>query len=354
MSVVRHTGFAAPLAACLLLAAPAWRAPPDKAPTKAERASARDAYDKGTLAFEKGDYPAALEGFTQANAIIPSIQAEYWIAQTHDRLGHTEIAIKGYEGIQARADFSKLSPDKASKVRERLVALKSPPPPPPPPVAAVEEPPAAPPPPPVAEQFPPPAPPPPPVVVEPPPAPITPTKLLPKANTFELGVMAGMLFVSRANNLVQDGHSQAKFEKPSLQTGLRAAYFPLSYLGVEAEYAHGFGRTEKSANSSSSARFDIARAHVVGQLPFWQFVPFAILGAGILHGNSNVSGADTDALFEAGVGAKIFATKLLTPRVDFRLNMTQKKGGGFSDGLVVHPEILFGLSFRLGSGGAEL
>jgi hypothetical protein len=31
-----------------------------------------------------------------------------------------------------------------------------------------------------------------------------------------------------------------------------------------------------------------------------------------------------------------------------RLNMTQKDGGKFTDGIALHPEILLGLSFRLG------
>jgi hypothetical protein len=59
-------------------------------------------------------------------------------------------------------------------------------------------------------------------------------------------------------------------------------------------------------------------------------------------------GEDTDFLLEAGLGFKVMATKLLVPRLDLRLGMTQKKGGGFADGLAVHPEILLGMSFTLG------
>ena len=363
MSVARHVGLAVPLTVCLLLANHAWSAP--AAPTKADRVAARDAYDKGTLAFDKGDYAAALDGFMKANAIIPSVQAAYWIAQAHDRLGHTEIAIKSYEDIQAREDFSKLSADKASMVRDRLTALKSPPPPPPPPVQ--EPPPATPPPvatsptsPPPAEASPTVTEPPPPTVIESPPA-ITPNKLLPKANTVELGIALGTLFVANSNNLVQDGHLHANFEKPVWQLGARAAYFPLAFLGIEAEWEHGFGRTPAGSGKpaapagaaaapalSRSARFDSLRGHVIGQLPDSQFVPFALLGAGVLHVNSDLTGADTDVALHAGVGAKMYATKLLVPRVDLRLNMTQRRGGGFSEGLSVHPEILLGLAFRLG------
>ena len=96
-----------------------------KTPTKAERQTAREAYDKGTKAFEKGDYATALDSFVAANALIPSVQAMYWIAQAQDKLGRSEAAIEAYEAITARGDFSKLSADKSTMVRERLAALKA-------------------------------------------------------------------------------------------------------------------------------------------------------------------------------------------------------------------------------------
>jgi hypothetical protein len=365
MSVARHVGLAAPLAVCLLFASSAWSAPkaPVKTPSKAERTQARDAYDKGTLAFEKGNYAVALDSFVKANAIIPSVQAAYWIAQAQDRLDHKEAALKAYEDIQARDDFSKLSEDKANTVRARIVALKSPPPPPPPPPPAGVTPPPPPAPPastPAPEPFPETAPapaPPPPVVVSEPPPPITPTKLLPKAGTAELGLTTGMLFVVGSNNLAEEGHPHTEFEAPVWQLGARAAFFPASFLGVEGEWAHGFGRvksfagpTGREIDSSAAANFDVARGHVIGQLPYWQFVPFALVGAGVISERSKPSGSDLDVLFHAGVGAKIIATKVVVPRVDFRLNMTQRRGGGFTDGLAVSPEVLLGLSFRLGGG----
>ena len=82
--------------------------------------------------------------------------------------------------------------------------------------------------------------------------------------------------------------------------------------------------------------------------PSSRAVPFALLGAGFLHSKSDVSGADTDFLFEAGLGLKVMATKILVPRLDARVGLTQKKGGGFADGVVFHPELLLGLSFVLG------
>jgi len=347
MLVARHVALAAPLAACLLLASAASVAAPPHAPSKAERAKARDAYDRGTAAFDKGDYQKALDGFVKANALIPSVQALYWIARAQDKLGQTQTAIDSYEAILARDDFSKLSEDKASTLRERLAALKPPPPPPvvePPPPPPVAEAPAA------SEPAAPAASEPSPSVTvnEPPPLPAD-TSLEPRANSFELGVLGGMLFVAGDNNLVERGHQHVDFKVPVWQAGVRAAYFPVAFLGVEAEWAHGFGSTEPtSLTRSHVANLDVARAHLIGQLPGSRFVPFALLGGGFMNGTSKLSGTDLDFLLQAGLGAKLYATELLVPRIDFRLGMAQKEGGGFGDGVALHPEVLLGLSFRFG------
>jgi hypothetical protein len=356
MSIARHVGFAVPLAACLLVAAAvpssAFAQAADKGPGKAERAAARDAYDKGTAAFEHGDYVAALDSFVKANALIPSVQAMYWIAQAQDKLGRTDAAIEAYEAITARADFAKLSEDKVATVRARLAALKSPPAPPSEPAPAPAPPPE--PEPPSTEPTPRFETMPAPVAYEPPPA-DSPKDVLPKKNTAELGVMGGVLFVSDSNNLVEGGHERHEFKAPVVQVGVRAAFFPVSVFGVEAEWAHGFGQMgrrvdpgEPLTDDVDDPQFDALRGHLIGQLPTSRVVPFALVGAGILRVGSNQTGGDADFLLDAGVGLKVMATKLLVPRLDFRMNMTQKAGGGFADGIAFHPEILLGLSFTLG------
>jgi hypothetical protein len=357
MSIARHVGVAAKVAAWLLVVAAlpsnAFAQSADKGPGKAERAAARDAYDKGTASFEHGDYVAALDSFVKANALIPSVQAMYWIAQAQDKLGRTEAAVEAYEAITARADFSKLSEEKAATVRARLAALKSvsAPPSEPAPVTAPSAEPA-----PVAEPPPPVDTMPAPVVNQPPPPPASSSnEFLPKKNTAELGVMGGVLFVSDSNNLVAAGRERHEFKAPVVQVGIRAAFFPVSVFGVEAEWAHGFGKMGRRVDAGGPGRdniddpqFDAVRGHLIGQLPTSRVVPFALLGAGLLHVASNQTGGDGDFLLEAGAGLKVMATKLLVPRLDFRMNMTQKAGGGFADGIAFHPEILLGLSFTLG------
>jgi hypothetical protein len=350
MSIGRHVGLAARFAVCFvaLTAVPhAAHAQADKGPTKAERASAREAYDNGTKAFDRGDYAAALDGFVKANALIPSVQAMFWIAQAQDKLGHTDAAIEAYEAITARADFTKLSPEKSVTVNTRLAALK----------AEAAAPAAAPAPAePAPDEFPAAAEGPPPVAAMPlPPTsePLSPpvddsADVLPKKNTAELGVLFGALFVSGANGLHNGAKHPAKYDA-TWELGARAAFFPEKIFGVEAEWAHGFSHTKTSSFAPrSSASFDSVRGHLIGQYPTSRFVPFALLGAGMIHEKSDAAGADTDFMLEVGVGLKVMATKLLVPRLDVRGNMTQKKGGGFTDGIAFHPEILLGLSFTLG------
>ena len=346
MSIGRHVGLAARFAVCLLalIAVPqaAHAQAAEKGPTKAERSAAREAYDKGTVSFEKGDYVTALDAFVKANALIPSVQALFWIAQAQDKLGHKEAAIEAYEAITSRADFSKLSEDKATTVNTRLAALKAPA------ASSPAEPPAATP----GEELPPAPEAPPPVAAMPlPPSsePLSPPPppsddVLPKKNTAELGVLFGVLLVSDSNGLHNASKAAAKYD-PTWQVGARAAFFPEKIFGVEAEWAHGFGHANEP---SGSANFDAVRGHLIGQLPTSRFVPFALLGAGLLHEKSTSTGADTDFLLQAGLGLKVMATKLIVPRLDVRANMTQKDGGGFTDGIAFSPEILLGVSFTLG------
>jgi hypothetical protein len=315
-----------------------------KTPSKADRAAAREAYDKGTQAFDKGDYVTALDHFVKANAIIPSVQAMFWIARAQDQAGKTDAAIEAYDAVLARADFSSLSEDKQTTIKERHAALKKQKEPPPP----AAEPPAAEPPP---ESLPP-EPAPPPVVettpMEPMPLPIVhddSADILPQRNTAELGIMGGALFVAGSNNLAVGSREPSEYDIPVWQVGARAAFFPEKVFGVEAEYAHGFGKVK---GDDGGANFDVVRGNLIGQLPSSRAVPFALLGGGMLRAKSDASGRDIDFMFQAGVGLKVMATKILVPRIDARVGVTQKQGGGFTDGVVFHPEVLLGLSFVLG------
>ena len=106
-------------------------------------------------------------------------------------------------------------------------------------------------------------------------------------------------------------------------------------------------RTATLDSGGDSAQFDIGRGFVVGQVPFERFVPFARVGGGVIRAKSDRLGKDTDFMLITGIGAKVAVSKVFTPRLDLQLDMTQKVGGGFSEGIALHPEILLGIDFTL-------
>jgi hypothetical protein len=175
---------------------------------------------------------------------------------------------------------------------------------------------------------------------------------LPKENMVEAGLIGGALWLSKRHNLAAPGKEAYRIEYPILQVGLRAGFFPSRYLGVEAEWTHGWGKVRATDDMTGTSadrdvRTDLARAHLVGQWPNYFVVPFVQLGSGFIHGMSGVSGADLDFLFDVGVGAKVMAHEFLVPRIDARMNFSQERGGGMTDGIAASPELLLAVDFIL-------
>lgn len=354
---------------------------------KETRRAARDAYDAGAAAFEKGAYQEAFDNFSKANGLIASPVAAYWIARSLDALGRKAEAIDAYSKLLSGPDAGKLSPDKTETAKARLAlleksTLKASLPPPttvsPPTEPFQDVPPAGPIP--DAEpgsfdpgssnsttsapssiaplsDVPPPPPPPPaeesrdfsaesPVAFDPPPR-------EPPKNFVELGIFGGPLFISGSHDLRNPDKPRLKYDVPVWQVGFRGAYFPLAYLGVAAEYAHGFGTVKgaSGAGESNDAQFDSARVQLVGQFPLPYVVPFAHIGVGVMRVSSDRLGTDNDFLGQLGVGGKVLAGPWLRPYFDVRLGATQKRTGTDADpekGIALHPEINIGLSFQLG------
>ncbi|HKY38820.1 MAG TPA: tetratricopeptide repeat protein [Polyangiaceae bacterium] len=301
------------------------------------RSTAREAYDAGTVAFEKEDYAGALAQFKTANDTLPSVQALYWIARSLDKLGQTDEAIKAYQEVADHPDSAKLGDEKRATARERLAALKAEPPAPPVPV--VEELPRGPAPP---GQFAPP--------------PRGEPKMTWKNHLVELGVITGPLLLNSKHNLMAPGAQHSDYTLAWL-LGARVGYYPVRFVGFEIDGAHGWGRVKdlppspielRPAPRDEGAQFNMTRGYVVGQYPIGRFVPFALVGGGVIHASSDRLGDDIDFVLVGGAGAKIAVTKLFTPRLDWHLNMTQKQGGAFSEGIALHNEILLGVDFTLG------
>ncbi len=171
----------------------------------------------------------------------------------------------------------------------------------------------------------------------------------------ELGVYGGAAHFSDQSNL-QDldvvpttrlGHQRLK---TGLDLGFRAAFYPLSFAGVEGEL--GVIPTETRTDGNSATVYTY-RAHVILQYPGLRLVPFAAIGLGgmTLHSHTDTLGSDSDPEWHFGVGLKWAFNEYVSARFDFRDNLMQKNKllAGVSDGDTVgNTEFLLGLSFTLG------
>jgi hypothetical protein len=173
-----------------------------------------------------------------------------------------------------------------------------------------------------------------------------------------VGFLADALFVSRFHNFREEGKPHYELKWPAVLVGARGAYFPQKFLGLELEAAFGYGvvgrrtsRVEENFRGPDDLkppRFIPVRAHVIGQVPGSRLVPFALLGGGLLHVKSTEMGSDADLLLDLGIGAKYMVTQHVVPRLDLRLDMTQREGGGFSQGVALHGEVMLGISVNFG------
>jgi OOP family OmpA-OmpF porin len=168
----------------------------------------------------------------------------------------------------------------------------------------------------------------------------------PQAGLIELGVFGGAIWISKNHNLRDTQSQQYPIDRPTLELGLRAAYFPLEFLGAELEGAIGpIGKA-----GDESATLWGARAHVIGQLPGYRLTPFVLAGAGRLGVFSDKMKNDGDPSFHLGVGAKMAMSDRFGLRLDLRDNFTTENPDTRSShhAQAVHPELLLGLVVTLG------
>jgi outer membrane protein OmpA-like peptidoglycan-associated protein len=156
----------------------------------------------------------------------------------------------------------------------------------------------------------------------------------PVAGLGELGLFLGPLFISDKNSFrgpptLNPGAQPtfqplSTFKQPAPEFGLRAAFFPLSFLGAELE-----GMVAAAENDTGNgAAVLAARGHVMLQAPFWSIVPFVLGGVGYWSVMNNESGNDTDPAFHYGGGAKINVTNNFAVRVDVRDTITNQRPVG--------------------------
>lgn len=107
-------------------AAPA-PAPAKPAPRKLDKATidaARNAYTAGETAYKAGDFKGAIKSFQDAQAIIPSAQASFWLAQSYKGDGQVPAAIAEFQRLLADPGAQRLGEDKLNEARATLEELK--------------------------------------------------------------------------------------------------------------------------------------------------------------------------------------------------------------------------------------
>jgi outer membrane protein OmpA-like peptidoglycan-associated protein len=173
----------------------------------------------------------------------------------------------------------------------------------------------------------------------------------PTTPSFELGLYAGAMLFDDDTNLedlditVDTGHDDFQ---TGAELGLRAAFFPVSFFGLEAE-----GGLIFSEANDNSTQIWIFRGHGILQLPLARLVPFALVGFSMfaLSSGDDALGDDIDPALHFGGGLKFALSRGVSLRADFRDTLLQKNKllEGVEDGDMVHNfEILGGLSFTWG------
>ncbi len=142
----------------------------------------------------------------------------------------------------------------------------------------------------------------------------------PENNLFELGVFGGAIFPSADHNLRYQAYPQQEYAVGG-EFGARLGYYPLSFLGVEAE---AMTAASKIKNTQTSAAIYAGRIQAVLQAPLPYVTPFLLVGVGRLGAISRAMANDTDPAWHFGVGAKVPFTHTFGTRIDLRDTLTEK------------------------------
>jgi outer membrane protein OmpA-like peptidoglycan-associated protein len=169
----------------------------------------------------------------------------------------------------------------------------------------------------------------------------------PAPHLVELGVFGGLFRPSDEHDLYDPvTRPQDPLWKLGPDVGVRAGYFPLPPLGVEAEFSANPTRVRTITNDFAFVYG--FRGHVVLQMPIYRIVPFLLGGYGLMGVRSHILilGKDVDPAFHYGGGVKMYVTKRLTVRLEARQIVSSTKAQ--QDSGTSHFQALAGVSFVLG------
>jgi OOP family OmpA-OmpF porin len=159
----------------------------------------------------------------------------------------------------------------------------------------------------------------------------------------EVGVFGGAFFPSRNHDFYDPITAPQKpLWAAGGDVGLRAAYFPLPFVGLEVEGVVMPTRA-RTATDDFALLWGV-RAHPVLQLPWYRITPFVLAGAGAMGVRSSpfALGRDVDPVAHWGAGIKWFMTQWVALRVDGRHLMAAK--AALQNDVTSHFELLAGIS----------
>ncbi|HVU05693.1 MAG TPA: OmpA family protein [Polyangiaceae bacterium] len=159
----------------------------------------------------------------------------------------------------------------------------------------------------------------------------------------ELGFLGGLFLPAKEATLHGADYAPDPLKSPAPEIGGRAAYLPVRYLGLELEGAVMPAKTE----SGEHGGFFTVRGHALLQYPMGSFAPFVVGGIGRLGSGSTNTGTGIGLAGHFGIGAKLALDDFVALRLDLRDTLSDKESGS---GTAMSPEVLLGLSFRIGAG----
>ena len=173
----------------------------------------------------------------------------------------------------------------------------------------------------------------------------------PERNVAELGVFTGVYMPGERHELFQADEALPdqgfqSFDSAAAEIGGRVGYYPLRFLGLEAE-----GGAMPTHAGTERATIWQVRGSLVAQLPRYSVVPFAGLGVGALGVSSarTAVGDDVDPSLHFGGGLKIYIQRYTALRLDLRDVVSHRRG--LDNGFENHNfEALLGFSITLGRG----
>jgi OOP family OmpA-OmpF porin len=111
----------------------------------------------------------------------------------------------------------------------------------------------------------------------------------------------------------------------SPDVGLRVGFYPVRYIGIEAE---GGVMPSRLRDGDGSALLYTIRGQLVAQLGLWSITPFVLIGAGVIGVASprEVLGKDYDPALHFGGGVKFFIHRRVVLRLDLRDVVSYRTG----------------------------